>query len=136
MRRVDLRKVDDAIAVERGKVRRFARFIHEPLQQRRNLLGEHTLRAGTRAAKKLREPKAQAICFVILNDLFLLHQRLEQPVHGCTRQIERLRNLTDAAEPGGATAFAALTSGAYVRSPGEKIAVVICGGNADPASFA
>ncbi|WP_410799406.1 hypothetical protein [Paraburkholderia sp. SIMBA_053] len=32
--------------------------------------------------------------------------------------------------------FAALTSGAYVRSPGEKIAVVICGGNADPASFA
>ncbi|RDJ98375.1 threonine/serine dehydratase [Paraburkholderia lacunae] len=39
-------------------------------------------------------------------------------------------------EPGGATAFAALVSGAYVRSPGEKIAVVICGGNADPASFA
>jgi threonine dehydratase len=41
-----------------------------------------------------------------------------------------------ASEPGGATAFAALVSGAYVRSPGEKIAVVICGGNADPASFA
>lgn len=40
------------------------------------------------------------------------------------------------AEPGGATAFAALTSGAYVRSPGEKIAVVVCGGNADLASFA
>ncbi|WP_288844962.1 hypothetical protein [uncultured Paraburkholderia sp.] len=47
-----------------------------------------------------------------------------------------MRNLTDAAEPGGATAFAALTSGAYMRSPGEKIAVVICGGNSDPASFA
>ena len=41
-----------------------------------------------------------------------------------------------ASEPGGATAFAALVSGAYVRAPGEKIAVVICGGNADPASFA
>ncbi|WP_175863489.1 MULTISPECIES: threonine/serine dehydratase [Burkholderia] len=41
-----------------------------------------------------------------------------------------------ASEPGGATAFAALLSGAYVRSPGEKIAVVICGGNADPVSFA
>jgi threonine dehydratase len=41
-----------------------------------------------------------------------------------------------ASEPGGATAFAALASGAYVRSPGEKIAVVICGGNVDPASFA
>ncbi|MGF6771500.1 threonine dehydratase [Paraburkholderia sp. GAS199] len=41
-----------------------------------------------------------------------------------------------ASEPGGATAFAALLSGAYVRAPGEKVAVVICGGNADPASFA
>ncbi|MBN3724705.1 threonine/serine dehydratase [Burkholderia sp. Ac-20379] len=40
-----------------------------------------------------------------------------------------------AAEPGGATAFAALTAGAYVRAPGERVAVVICGGNADPASF-
>jgi threonine dehydratase len=46
---------------------------------------------------------------------------------------EKLRIIS---EPGGATAFAALVSGAYVRSPGEKIAVVICGGNADPASFA
>lgn len=40
-----------------------------------------------------------------------------------------------AAEPGGATALAALLSGAYVRAPGEKVAVVICGGNADPASM-
>lgn len=46
---------------------------------------------------------------------------------------ERLRIVS---EPGGATAFAALLSGAYVRAPGEKVAVVICGGNADPASFA
>lgn len=45
---------------------------------------------------------------------------------------ERLRIAT---EPGGATAFAALASGAYVRAPGEKIAVMICGGNVDPASF-
>jgi len=41
-----------------------------------------------------------------------------------------------ASEPGGATAFAALVSGAYVRSPGESVAVIVCGGNADPASFA
>jgi threonine dehydratase len=39
-------------------------------------------------------------------------------------------------EPGGATALAALTSGTYVPSAGEKIAVIICGGNADPATFA
>ncbi|GAB3629853.1 Phenylserine dehydratase [Pandoraea terrae] len=40
------------------------------------------------------------------------------------------------AEPGGATAFAALASGAYRRSAGERVALVICGGNADPASVA
>lgn len=33
------------------------------------------------------------------------------------------------AEPGGATAFAALLSGAYQPSPGERVAVIICGGN-------
>ena len=38
-------------------------------------------------------------------------------------------------EPGGATAFAALLSGGYVPSANERVAVVICGGNADPASF-
>jgi threonine dehydratase len=51
-------------------------------------------------------------------------------------QMVLWEKLRIASEPGGATAFAALVSGAYVRSPGEKIAVVICGGNADPASFA
>ena len=51
-------------------------------------------------------------------------------------QMVLWEKLRVASEPGGATAFAALVSGAYVRSPGEKIAVVICGGNADPASFA
>ena len=39
------------------------------------------------------------------------------------------------AEPGGVTALAALTSGVYVPEKGEKIGVVICGGNADPDWF-
>jgi threonine dehydratase len=51
-------------------------------------------------------------------------------------QMVLWKKLRIVAEPGGATAFAALAAGAYVRSPGEKIAVVICGGNADPAGFA
>lgn len=53
------------------------------------------------------------------------------------RQAQRVLwdKLKVASEPGGATAFAALVSGAYVRSPGERVAVVICGGNADPAAF-
>lgn len=39
------------------------------------------------------------------------------------------------AEPGGAVALAALTSGAYVPAAGERVGVVICGGNTDPASL-
>lgn len=37
-------------------------------------------------------------------------------------------------EPGGATAAAALWSGAYVPAAGETVAVVVCGANCDPAS--
>jgi threonine dehydratase len=39
------------------------------------------------------------------------------------------------AEPGGATALAALTSGAYIPAPGERVIVVICGGNTDPCDL-
>jgi threonine dehydratase len=38
-----------------------------------------------------------------------------------------------AAEPGGATALAALTSGRYRPQPDERVGVIVCGGNADPA---
>jgi threonine dehydratase len=40
------------------------------------------------------------------------------------------------AEPGGAAALAALTSGAYVPEPGERVAVLVCGANTDPGSVA
>ncbi|MEV7097804.1 threonine/serine dehydratase [Amycolatopsis sp. NPDC051045] len=40
-----------------------------------------------------------------------------------------------AVEPGGATAFAALLSGAYRPAPGERVAVVLCGANTDPATL-
>ncbi len=41
-----------------------------------------------------------------------------------------------AAEPGGATALAALTSGAYVPGDGERVAAIVSGGNFDPADLA
>ena len=41
-----------------------------------------------------------------------------------------------AVEAGGATALAALTSGAYRPEPGERVAVVVCGGNTDPSDLA
>ena len=40
------------------------------------------------------------------------------------------------AEPGGAAALAALTSGAYVPEPGERVAAIVSGGNVDPADLA
>ncbi|NNF25147.1 MAG: threonine/serine dehydratase [Rhodobacteraceae bacterium] len=38
-------------------------------------------------------------------------------------------------EPGGATALAALLSGAYAPAPGERVGVVLCGANTDAVSF-
>ncbi|HEX9447171.1 MAG TPA: threonine/serine dehydratase [Dongiaceae bacterium] len=46
------------------------------------------------------------------------------------------RDLRLAVEPGAATALAALLSGRYVARPGERIGVVICGGNTDLAGLA
>ncbi len=40
-------------------------------------------------------------------------------------------NVRIAAEPGGAAAFAALLSGRYQPQPGERVGVVVCGGNTD-----
>jgi threonine dehydratase len=41
-----------------------------------------------------------------------------------------------AAEPGGAAAVAALTSGVYRPAPDERVAAVVCGANLDPATLA
>ena len=40
------------------------------------------------------------------------------------------------AEPGGATALAALLCGAFTPPPGARVGVVVCGANADPATVA
>jgi threonine dehydratase len=40
-----------------------------------------------------------------------------------------------ATEPGGATALAALLSGAWQPEDGERVAVVVCGANADPSDL-
>ena len=46
---------------------------------------------------------------------------------------DRLRLI---AEPGGATALAALLSGAFVPPAGARVGVIICGANTDPAKVA
>ena len=40
-----------------------------------------------------------------------------------------------AAEPGGAAAMAALLAGTYRPQPGERLGVLVCGGNVDPAAL-
>ncbi len=40
------------------------------------------------------------------------------------------------AEPGGAAAYAALLSGAYKPKPGERVGILLCGGNANLAALA
>jgi threonine dehydratase len=39
------------------------------------------------------------------------------------------------AEPGGATALAALLAGAWTPPPGARVGVILCGGNAAPDSL-
>ena len=46
------------------------------------------------------------------------------------------RDLNVATEPGGATALAALLSGAYQPTPGERVGVLACGSNVDIATLA
>jgi threonine dehydratase len=38
-------------------------------------------------------------------------------------------------EHGAAAAYAALTSGAYAPATGERVAVILCGGNTDPSDL-
>ena len=45
-------------------------------------------------------------------------------------------NVRIVAEPGGATARAALVAGAYRPAPGERVVALVCGANTDPASVA
>jgi threonine dehydratase len=45
------------------------------------------------------------------------------------------RVLRIVAEPGGAATFAAVLSGAYVRRSGEKVGIVVCGGNTVAVDF-
>jgi threonine dehydratase len=50
-------------------------------------------------------------------------------------QRQLWQNLRIAAEPGGAAAFAALLSRRYVPTPGERVGVVLCGGNTSAVNF-
>jgi threonine dehydratase len=50
-------------------------------------------------------------------------------------RLDLWRSYRIVAEHAGAAAFAALRSGAYVPAPGERVAVIVCGANTDPADL-
>jgi len=52
-----------------------------------------------------------------------------------TAQKRLWETLRVAAEPGGAAAFAGLLSGRYKPEPGERVGVIVCGGNTDKVNF-
>ncbi|WP_083913730.1 pyridoxal-phosphate dependent enzyme [Nocardia concava] len=68
--------------------------------------------------------KAADTCSVVVDDAAIIDARL---------QLWRRHRL--AVEHGSATALAALLAGAYRPEPGERIGVVLCGANTDPADL-
>jgi threonine dehydratase len=81
---------------------------------------------GARRVGELMFPIAQKFVpqsFLVADDQIIEAQRL---------LWQKLRLI---AEPGGATALAALLSGVYKPHAGERVGVVLCGSNAELANF-
>jgi threonine dehydratase len=90
--------------------------------------------AGGIAADSLAPRRVGEHTFAIARES--VHEVLLVPDAAIAAAQERLwADLRVAAEPGGAAAFAALLSGAYTPRPGERIGVVICGGNTAAVRF-
>lgn len=90
-----------------------------------------TIQPGGLAKDSLGASRIGALCHALA---------LEHPptsvlvADGAIREAQRLlwHELHLLVEPGGATALAALLSGAYEPDPDEKVAVLLCGGNVSP----
>ena len=81
---------------------------------------------GARRAGELMLPIAQKFVAQVL---------LVADEHIVEAQRFLWRKLRLIAEPGGATALAALLSGVYKPHPGERVGVVLCGSNAELSNF-
>ncbi|MEY3003273.1 MAG: hypothetical protein RLZZ491_449 [Pseudomonadota bacterium] len=95
---------------------------------------EISVQAQGIAASSLGGPRLGVMSYAVARDH--VDQAIvlpDQAVFDAGRRLWEATRLT--AEPGAAVALAALTSGAYVPQRGERICVVICGGNAEPDWF-
>ncbi|MBF9034525.1 pyridoxal-phosphate dependent enzyme [Rhodobacterales bacterium HKCCE2091] len=92
---------------------------------------EIDVRATGIAASSLGGPAIGALAWPILRDRVRTALVLEdQAVIEAGQRLWEDARIT--VEPGGAVALAALTSGAYRPEPDERVAVLLCGGNATP----
>lgn len=87
------------------------------------------------AANSLGARKIGRICYGLAQEIGVQSVLVSDDAIGTAQQLlwRRTRQLV---EPAGATALAALLSGAYTPQPGERVAVVVCGGNIAPDPFA
>ena len=89
---------------------------------------------GGIAANALGARKIGQICFDLAHD-----QQIETVTvpDAAISEAQNLlwRTCRQWVEPAGATALAALISGAYTPSPGESVAVLVCGANPAPGPF-
>ena len=89
---------------------------------------------GGIAADSLGARRAGELMFPIAQK-FVPQSLLVTDDHIVEAQKALWRELRLIAEPGGATAFAALLSGVYKPHPGERVGVVLCGSNAELTRF-
>ena len=90
--------------------------------------------AGGLAADSLAPRRVGALVFPIAQKL--VHRTVlvtDEAIHEAQKVLWRVLRIV--AEPGGAAAFSALLSGAYQPQPGERVAVIICGGNTVAVDF-
>ena len=89
---------------------------------------------GGLAADSLGCRRVGAIGFAI-TELFVTSALVVSEI--AIRHAQRLlwQELRVIAEPGGAVALAALLDGVYVPAPNERVGIIVCGGNTDPAAL-
>jgi len=90
--------------------------------------------AGGIAADALAPRQVGALMFPVAQQ-FVAHTILVSDEEIRAAQEALWKTVRIVAEPGGATAFAALLAGKYRAEPGEQVGVLVCGGNADVVDF-
>lgn len=103
---------------------------------------EHALRAGRPVDSSAGGIAADSLAPKRVGELmFPIAQRFVDRVTLVTddsiqqAQLALWKTLRVVSEPGGAAAFAALLSGRYQPAPGERIGVLVCGGNTTAVDF-